>query len=131
MPSKKAKQSSKKSSTAVTPTAPAAQAQEVPAVQIESAPAEKSKKSPAPAKESTEAEKPFRFAKGTRVRYRAWDVTEGPLDREGTVTGHGPKWISINRVVTYADGRQPKVVPDWADANVAGSCEAIETSQTA
>jgi len=105
---------SKKSNAVATPTTPT-KAGELPAVPEPKADA---KKPPAPA-----AEKPIRFAKGTRVRYRTWDKAEGPLDREGTVTGHGPKWISINRVVTYADGKTPpKVVPDWS---VLGQCEAI------
>lgn len=84
-------------------------AQELPAVEV---PAVETPKSPEPVK-------PFRFAKGTEVRFRSWDKAEGPLDREGTVTGHGPKWITVRR----KDGKQ-----DWT---IMGQCEAIEVSQTA
>jgi hypothetical protein len=59
---------------------------------------------PAPKAEAAPAEKPFRFAKGTRLRFRTCDKTEGPLDREGEVTGHGPRWITISRVVTTLAG---------------------------
>jgi len=77
---------------------------------------------PEPKASAPAVEKPFRFAKGTKVRYRTWDKAEGPLDREGTVTGHGPKWITISRI----DGNG-KVVTDWS---VLGQCEEV-TEQVA
>jgi len=83
-------------------------AQELPSVQIEA-------KKPA----SIEP-KPIRFAKGTKVRYRPWDKPDGPLDKTGTVTGHGPKWITI---MTEA-GKT-----DWS---IPGRCEAVnDANQTA
>lgn len=115
----KTKRISKKPNVAVetnSQTTQSAPAQELPAVAVE-----------APPKAPAVAEKPSKlFQKGQRVRFRPWDQAEGPLTKEGVVLGCGHKWVTISR--TTPEG---KVITDWADAKAVGSCEAIETSQTA